>query len=111
MARMSAVILANCYPTTWLAIGMIFFFTSFFNAPQPIVKLATYSVWVAIAYVTARVFDGLAIYSGLKTNYYLPSPEHMGRTTTVLYDKYGDIPDKPSGRGVVCFIVGSQQNQ
>ena len=65
---------------------------------------------LSMFYLMYLVSYGLAIDKLGVRNHYLPT-KTIGKYTSVVPDKFGNQPEKPGGNGLVCFIVGSSQNQ
>lgn len=74
--------------------------------PLPMHGLAVLS----LLYLITRFCLGLAVTYLGANNPYLPK-KYMGKFRGVVCDADGNPPEKSGGNGVVCFIVGSQQNQ
>ena len=107
----TGILFANFYPTTLFSLFLVCFYILFFLTPSYLAVLAPYSVLIAAIYLALRLGDACLIYCALRKNFYLPPPNVMGRRTAVVYDEQGIMPSKSGGHGVVCFILGSQQNQ
>lgn len=100
--KLLPVIQMNAYLGTWLALGIFLYqlFVSIMSAKLP--KTLVYAKWLPVAYLVWRFTHGLFFKN------YLPD---INKLTTVVYNENGKDPGKPAANGIVCFVVGSQQNQ